>query len=848
MFIFWGAEQICFYNDAYRPSLGDNGKHPAIGKRGKEVWPDIWPVINPLIDDVLYHGLSTWSEDQLIPIFRNGHMEDVYWTFSYSPIKGKTGDVEGVLVICSETTEKVKSLHTLKVSDQRFQNLVRDATIGIIALTGEEMRVDIVNEFYAQLVNRARNELLNQPLFSIIPEAEEVFSPILEKVRITGEPLFLYEQPYFVHVNGNRKEGYLDVVYQPYKENDGTTAGVMVLCYDVTRQVVAKERIEKSEQKFRRLIEESPIPMCLYTGLDMKIEVINDELLKVWGKDKSVIGKNLKDVLPELESQPYLALLQDVYIKGIPQAFKNAPSYVVKDGIDTTFYFDLWYKPVFDADGKVYGVVASGTDVTEKVIAQKKTEESEFRFRSMVQNATVAIALTRGTDMIFESINEPMMQLIGRYDNIIGNPLLQVLPELAGQQVKDLLDNVFKNVEAFQGNEIPATLLINGKSEDRFYNISYIPLYENDAVNYILHIAIDVTQQVTSRKKVEEAEESARLAIESAELGTYKICLVTDDMDTSERFNTIWGSPNCKLPRSEFVSYIHPDDRATRTEAHNQSLITGKLHYEARLVHKDESLHWVRVNGRVQYDEAGQANCLIGVIQDITEHKSLQQQKDNFIAMASHELKTPVTSIKAMMQIVELMLLDRGAAKEAEMVRRMDTQLNRLTKLISDLLNITRLNLGKLEYHRSSFNFNDLVAEMVSDLQLTTQQHTIDCKLSKPAQVFADRERIGQVLTNFLSNAIKYSPDANTIYVFTEINNNDVILCVQDFGIGLQANEKDKVFEQFYRANSKTHQTFQGLGLGLFISSEIIKRENGKIWVNSTTDEGATFCFSLPLV
>ncbi len=594
-----------------------------------------------------------------------------------------------------------------------------------------------------------------------------------------------------------------------------------------------------------RLIEESPIPMCLYTGKEMKVEVINDELLKVWGKDKSIIGKNLKDVLPEMESQPYLALLDEVYTTGIPQSFKNSASYVVKDDSITNSYFDLWYKPLYDENGKIYGVLASGTDVTEKVIAQQKTEESEFRFRSIVEHATVAIALTKGPNMVFENINEPMMRLIGRYENIIGRKVIDVMPGLSGQQVEESLNNVFKTGKTFKGNEIATTLLINGKEEDRFYNISYIPLFENGAVIYILHIAIDVTEQVISRKKIEEAEESARLAIESAELGSYQINLLTEEMSTSERFKKIWGALNSEIKRSEFASYIHEDDKLIRSEAHQQSLASGKLQYEARVIHTDKSIHWVRVNGKVLYNEAGKANYLIGVVQDITDQKSLQQQKDNFIAMASHELKTPVTSIKALAQIVEITLLQQGATKEADMVKRIDTQINRLTNLIADLLNITKLNLGKLEYNRTSFNFNDLVTEMVRELQLTTLQHAIDCKPFKPVQVYADRERIGQVITNFISNAIKYSPDAKLINVFTKAADSEVVFCVQDFGIGIHPGDKDKVFEQFYRANSNTHQTFQGLGLGLFSSAEIIKRENGKIWVNSIQGEGTTFCFSL---
>ena len=179
MFLFWGPDSICFYNDAYRPSLGNNGKHPAIGQPGAVIWPEIWTTISPLIEQVMNGGEASWNEDLLLPIYRNGNVEDVYWTFSYSPVKDESGQPAGVFVTCSETTEKVKVIAKLRLSDQRFQNLVREATVGIIVLIGPEMNVGIVNEGYARLIGRTVEELIDRPLFEIIPETEAVSGQLL---------------------------------------------------------------------------------------------------------------------------------------------------------------------------------------------------------------------------------------------------------------------------------------------------------------------------------------------------------------------------------------------------------------------------------------------------------------------------------------------------------------------------------------------------------------------------------------------------------------------------------------------------------------------------------------------
>lgn len=248
MFLWWGEDHIQFYNDAYRPSLGNEGKHPtALGQKGKECWPEIWPTIYPLMQQVLNGGESTWLEDALIPIFRNGRMEDVYWTFSYSPVKGDTGKVDGVLVVCTETTKSVQAFQHLKISEQRFSNLIREATMGIVVLEGEDMVVTVANQAYCNLIGRTTQEVYGKELFSIIPEAAQPFRAMLDQVRLTGQPIYLFDQPYSVFAKGKKIEGYLNVVYEPYRQIDGKVVGVMALCQDVSAQVESIQKLKLAE-------------------------------------------------------------------------------------------------------------------------------------------------------------------------------------------------------------------------------------------------------------------------------------------------------------------------------------------------------------------------------------------------------------------------------------------------------------------------------------------------------------------------------------------------------------------------------------------------------------------------
>jgi signal transduction histidine kinase len=237
----------------------------------------------------------------------------------------------------------------------------------------------------------------------------------------------------------------------------------------------------------------------------------------------------------------------------------------------------------------------------------------------------------------------------------------------------------------------------------------------------------------------------------------------------------------------------------------------------------------------------------LGVVQDITDQKEMERQKDNFLGIASHELKTPVTSVKGYTQFLERKFRKLGDNASADLLGKMNIQVDRLSVLISDLLDVTKMNNGRIQFNAKPFDFNQMVEEVIDEMQRTSEKHHIGRQLTFKGTVNSDRERIYQVVVNLISNAIKYSPESNRIIVYTEDHGNEVQLCVQDFGIGISRDKKDKVFEQFYRVSGTKEHTFPGLGLGLYISSEIVKRMNGRIWVSSTEGKGSTFCFAIPV-
>ena len=241
-------------------------------------------------------------------------------------------------------------------------------------------------------------------------------------------------------------------------------------------------------------------------------------------------------------------------------------------------------------------------------------------------------------------------------------------------------------------------------------------------------------------------------------------------------------------------------------------------------------------------------------LEDITQRKQLEReqeqmlaQRTEFMAIASHELKTPVTSLKGYTQFLLARFTKAGDEHSTTMLAKMNAQLGKLIRLINELLDVTKIEAGQFAWHPEPFDLNVLVQEIVEAVGQTTEQHQIRMEGMLPLLAFGDREHIGQVLTNLLTNALKYSPQANAIVVRLTTGTESATISVQDFGIGIAPEKHERVFERFFRVSDPEQASFPGLGLGLFISAQIVKRHGGRMWVESRVGVGSTFFFTIPL-
>lgn len=256
MFLWWGNDLTHFYNDAYRPSIAAD-KHPkALGCSAIQTWPEIWPIIGPQIDAVMTHGEASWHEDQLVPIYRDGKLQDVYWTYSYSPVRDPGGRICGTLVTCSETTqrkrlelERASLIQELEQERAQLTSLFQQAPAFFAVLRGPEHVFERINPLYQELIGR-RN-VIGKAAREAVPEADgQGFFALLDRVYQTGEPFVGYGTPIQLARTAGQplEERYLNFIYQPIHEADGAISGIIVLGVDITESKRAEQALVQTEK------------------------------------------------------------------------------------------------------------------------------------------------------------------------------------------------------------------------------------------------------------------------------------------------------------------------------------------------------------------------------------------------------------------------------------------------------------------------------------------------------------------------------------------------------------------------------------------------------------------------
>lgn len=402
--------------------------------------------------------------------------------------------------------------------EANLKNVFMQAPSAMAILEGPDHVFTLANEKYMQLIGVGR-DIIGLPVMIALPEtALGGFLELLDGVFRTGRPHYGQEVSVFLdrRGDGQLEESFVDFVYQPFLRKDGNIIGVLVHAVDITEQVALRKKAEQSEQRLRNLISEAHVATGVYFGREMRIEYANDAMIRLWGKDRSVIGKTLREALPELEGQPFHDLLDNVYTTGRMYWGKEDRVDLMVNGKLETGYYHFTYKALRDPDGRIYGVLNMAIDVTEQFLYRTRVERSETHLKNVIMTAPVAMCILLGPSHVVETANDKMIELWGKpRESLMNRPLFEGLPDTREQGLEPFLAKVYESGKVFHANERPVSLRRRGNHETIYLNFVCEPYRNIDGeIVGVLVISIDVTDQVAARQKIEEvvAHRTAQLA------------------------------------------------------------------------------------------------------------------------------------------------------------------------------------------------------------------------------------------------------------------------------------------------------------------------------------------------
>lgn len=780
-FVFWGSDLICFYNDAYRPSLGKDGKHPSIlGETAAFAWPEIWDTIEPLIHQVLTTGKPTWSENQLIPIYRNGRIENVYWTFSYSALLGDDENISGILVTCTETTEAVLNLKKLKESEDLLKFAIDAAELGTW-------------DYSPQTGKFSGNQRLKN-WFGIDKEFEIDLSTAIEAIHVKDRTRVTKAiQDALKGVNGGKYDITYSIVNIKSKElkivralgrswfnENGEVYRFNGTLHDVTEQEKSAEEIKKvndqikvERERFKNIIHNSPVGIAIFKGDECVVEMANLSLLQIIDKTPAeFIGQILYKALPEIEKN-VRPLFEEVHLE--QKSVRGTEFYmpIKRKGKIQNAYFDFVLHPFIGDDGKVAEVMLIANEVTDYVVARNTLEENESQFKNLVLQSPVAKAIFRGKDLKIEMANYQMLDHFWKrtWDEVIGKNLSDVFPELKDQNFVAELKEVIRTGQPIRNQDSKAVVFKDGKKIEFYVNYVYLPLKEVDgSVSGVMITVTDVTDQFLAKEK----------------------------------------------------------------------LINFSKELEKKVEKRTELLR--KANEKLRHS--------------VKQLKYANEELESFAYVSSHDLQEPLRKIQIYTSRILEQERDYLTATGKKFFDKITDSASRMRTLIDDLLAFSRMEENHEEFKPT--NLNDTLKHVLDNLSGLIENTDAKVRSKNLPTVNAVPFQMRQVFSNLLGNALKFSranippeieittdtaprQDLESVGLNTDRAYHKIIF--KDNGIGFSNAMAEQIFEVFKRLHGKGE--YEGTGMGLSIVKKIIANHEGAITASGVVGKGAIFTIYL---
>jgi len=789
----------------------------------------------------------------------------------------------------------------VKSTESIYKRIVEASPYPVYLCTGEDLVITVANR--ATLNAWGKDEsVIGMRFIHALPElSDQYFIHLLENVFQTGEMYIAKNDRADMLIDDERKTFYYNFSYQAMRNDIGIITGVLCFATGVTELELAKQASIKSqknlldsESSFRTMAETSDVLISMSDATGNAV-YFNKAWSELTGKPEEELLKfGWVDLIHPDDKvnwvNNFLAAYTDKHtVKG---------EFRIQSKSDSYRWLLAKIPARFDGDGNFAGYIGSYIDITdrkqrefsmeraneeiqlineemnasneelaasndellsvqefmriqaiEKQIALDRLKSQDENIKNMVKQAPVGMCIIQGDPLYVVEVNDTFLELIGKTrEELSDKPYWEVNAE-AALFYEPITDHVLATGESFHTVEQELTLIRNGKEEIVNVDFVYEPMFDEHQKPYaIIIVSIDITDKVAARKKLQRAEESLRLALEAAGMGSFSLNPETKEFKVSPSMKTFFGlDPEERISYEAAIKQI-PDNYRTDVLSQLDRSFTNNITFDMEypiLGYSDGQIRWVRAVGKMQDSDGKRA--FTGVLNDITERRKDEERKNDFIGMVSHELKTPLTSMRGYVQMLLLKMRKLEDEFAISSLEKTNTQIGKMTTMINGFLNVSRLESGKIHIDHKVFDLAQLVKESEDESISTISSHKIVFAPVEETIVNADIDKIGQVINNLISNAVKYSAAGSTINVACITVDNRALVSIRDEGMGIKPQDAAKIFERYYRVEGTQMFSISGFGIGLYLCAEIIHRHEGEIWVDSDFGNGSTFSFSIPV-
>jgi two-component system, chemotaxis family, CheB/CheR fusion protein len=578
-----------------------------------------------------------------------------------------------------------------------------------------------------------------------------------------------------------------------------------------------------------------PYPFMLFDSLTEGVYIVDTAWRFIY------VNKKAAEIQSKLPEELLGKNIWELYPEAVETSSYSQAHYAVEKNIPVSYevYFPLlqtWF------ECRLYpcaeGLIILLQDISEHKLQEEALRQSQSRARRLIDANIIGVVIS-DMDHIFEA-NEAFLEIVGytredlaaRRINWIAMTPPELLPldmnaihELKEQGTFTPFEKAYYRKD---GRLVP--ILIGGA------------VLEKDPLQWVCFI-LDISEQKILEQALRESEERMRIALKGAAITVYQ-------QDRELRYTWIYN-PLSAYTVEDIIGkmdadFIEADEAAHLTAIKRRVLETGQSYHEVIKATGIAGTRYFDLSIEPLYNGKGEIIGVTGASREVTEQVELEQRKDNFISIASHELRTPITVLRGFTQLLSRQLDQQGIQEPVSMLKTMEAQISRLVRLIDELLDASKIQAGRLDYDEEPVDLDALVHETVEMLQASSSTHILRVSGATHTVIPGDRDRLGQVLTNLITNAVKYSPQANSVDITLYSTKEAALVSVRDYGVGIASTHQKHIFDRFYRVHDSSNKTYKGLGLGLYISYDIVMRHGGELTVESAESKGSTFTISLP--